>query len=517
MSTSTPTDSAFHIFSGPSGVLPGGRSGSFAPDVSDDAKKFYQYFQSNMDDSSEAQQISQAMNLSTTSHRQDGLSHATPALNGGIRPLPTDALPSSHFSLAALASQDGLVSLEEVAVSKEKQLFMMPLVDGQVFVDAAQPGGWNPLGGAPFDAHPGSMGTLSVAGGTGGPKVPPANPEVASQYGFNTLTMHGLGASGATTSPGEGIALQYVGLSGSASLSAHGDAGVSGSTLPNALSAPVAPSTGGPRQPSGNLLPLAGWHLPPAAVAGPAQLSGSPLPSGLGPNGFQSLALMPAQGWAGIGRSNTLTGRDALNAVATGASFIDDAALAGELTEDGALPADPFRTAQISAQERTAALQQVANLAPLARTGTPGWDQRLGQRLMWMVDNGLNQAELRLDPPQLGSVSVRISLFDDQAQLLFQASHPAAREALESALPKLRDLFSQNGMTLADADVLDSDGSAEREHNADASADNSHPQLMLSGDKEIAENGRGHVHEPGAPRLGALPIGGGRALIDEFV
>lgn len=119
-----------------------------------------------------------------------------------------------------------------------------------------------------------------------------------------------------------------------------------------------------------------------------------------------------------------------------------------------ALPVELSRLASVSGLHDRPQALQAAIAQPLTRfVGAPGWDQGLGQRMLWMVDQGLNQAELRLDPPQLGSVSVRISLLDDQAQIMFQAQHPAAREALEAALPKLREMFAEQGLELADADI----------------------------------------------------------------
>ncbi len=102
---------------------------------------------------------------------------------------------------------------------------------------------------------------------------------------------------------------------------------------------------------------------------------------------------------------------------------------------------------------------QAPPVLPLARpVGAPGWEQALGQRIVWAAENGIGQAELRLDPPHLGNLSVRIAMSDDQAQVMFQAQNPAAREALESALPRLREMFAEHGLQLGDADVRGGDG-----------------------------------------------------------
>ncbi|MBM7072225.1 flagellar hook-length control protein FliK [Shewanella sp. 202IG2-18] len=75
------------------------------------------------------------------------------------------------------------------------------------------------------------------------------------------------------------------------------------------------------------------------------------------------------------------------------------------------------------------------------------------QQVMAMVNNGMGQAEIRLDPPELGHMMVRIQVQNDQTQVQFQVANPAARELLEQATPRLRDMLAEQGMNLADSEV----------------------------------------------------------------
>ena len=70
--------------------------------------------------------------------------------------------------------------------------------------------------------------------------------------------------------------------------------------------------------------------------------------------------------------------------------------------------------------------------------------------------------ELRLDPPELGRVTVRISMVGDEARVAFTAAQGTAREALEAALPKLREMFEQAGLSLGDAQVGSGPGQDSR-------------------------------------------------------
>tara|TARA_R110000787_G_scaffold73381_3_gene163397 strand:- start:8284 stop:9684 length:1401 start_codon:yes stop_codon:yes gene_type:complete len=88
-----------------------------------------------------------------------------------------------------------------------------------------------------------------------------------------------------------------------------------------------------------------------------------------------------------------------------------------------------------------------------AQAGTPGWDAELGDRVRWLLGRGNPLAELRLNPAQLGSVEVRIVNDGERTNVTFFAAHPHARELLESALPRLQQMFEQHGLDLAGADV----------------------------------------------------------------
>ena len=72
-------------------------------------------------------------------------------------------------------------------------------------------------------------------------------------------------------------------------------------------------------------------------------------------------------------------------------------------------------------------------------------------------------AELHLSPPDLGPMSVRISMEQDQASISFSSAHAMVREAVEAALPRLRDMLGAQGITLADVNVSQH-GSSQAQH-----------------------------------------------------
>ncbi|MGB5325669.1 MAG: flagellar hook-length control protein FliK, partial [Pseudomonadales bacterium] len=81
------------------------------------------------------------------------------------------------------------------------------------------------------------------------------------------------------------------------------------------------------------------------------------------------------------------------------------------------------------------------------------WGQQLAQRIGWLTGQGINSAEIQLNPPELGPMQVRIDTAEQSARVVISVHSTVAREALEAQLPRLRDLFANQGMDLVDVDV----------------------------------------------------------------
>lgn len=85
--------------------------------------------------------------------------------------------------------------------------------------------------------------------------------------------------------------------------------------------------------------------------------------------------------------------------------------------------------------------------------GNAGWDDALGQKVVWMAGQQQQVAELHLNPPHLGPMEVRLSVSNDQVSALFVSHQPAVREAIEAAMPRLREILADSGMMLGNATV----------------------------------------------------------------
>lgn len=85
--------------------------------------------------------------------------------------------------------------------------------------------------------------------------------------------------------------------------------------------------------------------------------------------------------------------------------------------------------------------------------GHPQWADAVGNRVTWMVGQNEGTADLILTPPQLGRLEVSVTVSGDITTAQFVAATPAARDVLEQALPRLREVLAESGIMLADAQV----------------------------------------------------------------
>lgn len=135
--------------------------------------------------------------------------------------------------------------------------------------------------------------------------------------------------------------------------------------------------------------------------------------------------------------------------------FVALATLKSAAAQDAPLPG----TVTLVAPAAQAALQiaQAASALPTdklhGQVGSAAWDQQLGQKVVWMAAGGAQSATLTLNPPDLGPLQVVLNVSNDQATISFTSAQPEVRQALEAAMPKLREMMGEAGVNLANASV----------------------------------------------------------------
>ncbi len=92
-----------------------------------------------------------------------------------------------------------------------------------------------------------------------------------------------------------------------------------------------------------------------------------------------------------------------------------------------------------------------------ARIDTPlrqeSWPAEFGQKVVWLATHDKQTAQITLNPPDLGPIEISLNLKNDQAQAVFSSPHAEVREAIETAIPRLREMFAGVGIDLGQANV----------------------------------------------------------------
>ncbi|NCP63995.1 MAG: hypothetical protein GW763_01115 [Paraglaciecola sp.] len=119
------------------------------------------------------------------------------------------------------------------------------------------------------------------------------------------------------------------------------------------------------------------------------------------------------------------------------------------------------------------AKQQVSQFDKALNLHKPEAQQILAEKVRWMVNSGNLIAEMRLDPAELGSVKVKVAMSSDSAQVSFVVQSHHARDALEAATPKLREMLAEKGIELGQSSVREEhqtkqDSNAKQQGNGSA-------------------------------------------------
>lgn len=79
--------------------------------------------------------------------------------------------------------------------------------------------------------------------------------------------------------------------------------------------------------------------------------------------------------------------------------------------------------------------------------------QALQEQVQFLLNRKLDTVEIRLDPPELGNLQIKLHLNQDQAQVRIVVQNSHARELLEQTLPRLREMLAQQGIQLGQTQV----------------------------------------------------------------
>lgn len=181
-----------------------------------------------------------------------------------------------------------------------------------------------------------------------------------------------------------------------------------------------------------------------ANPAADADVKGQVLPQSLSVN----TAAQSAAG-AGLAREGIV---DALAAVSA-STTTGPGGTAGLAPTTGGVQTDPAMSRLFDVLPRQS--EGRLNVAIEAPFRSPAFANELGEKIAWLAGRHAQFAELSLNPPHLGALEVRLSLSGGEAVAQFFSANAGVRDALETAMPRLRELMAQAGIHLGEAQVRD--------------------------------------------------------------
>lgn len=147
----------------------------------------------------------------------------------------------------------------------------------------------------------------------------------------------------------------------------------------------------------------------------------------------------------------------------------------------GHLPSNTMQSANTLIEGANNSLPTLSLPLPLSPSDQ-NWGKAIAQRVLLAVHSNFQQAEIQITPANLGPIELQIKMSLEGASVHFVSPYPQVRDALNDAMPKLQELFEEQGMHLSDSQVHDQTPESKSEKHAAAS-------LSEQNDAAIEESG----------------------------
>jgi len=132
------------------------------------------------------------------------------------------------------------------------------------------------------------------------------------------------------------------------------------------------------------------------------------------------------------------------------------------------------------------------------------WSQNFSEKIVWLAKSEQQVAQININPPQLGPIQINLNVSGDQASAVFTSPHAEVRQAIEDAMPRLREMLNGAGISLGQANV----GAQLPQQNRET------PAQFANGARFSGETAILPGDSNAAP--GAVTVHRGRGLVDLF-
>jgi len=133
--------------------------------------------------------------------------------------------------------------------------------------------------------------------------------------------------------------------------------------------------------------------------------------------------------------------------------------------------------------------KQVDQLGQKLNLIQPEASNQLKEKMLMMVKDKVHTAEIRLDPSELGSMQIKISLQQDQMSVQFMVQQGNAKELMEQQMPKLKELLQQQGIELSQGSVQQQNQSSSGQEGGRRTAGGNGMGTTLGSSDELIEPG----------------------------
>ncbi|MBD8524736.1 flagellar hook-length control protein FliK [Pseudomarimonas arenosa] len=243
------------------------------------------------------------------------------------------------------------------------------------------------------------------------------------------------------------------------------------------LAADAAPSSPAPSGPANDL-------LAPASTPALFSLAGQPAAApndAFSEGGMQALVGGSLQSKFAVLPDGKSAAADNLSVANLSAMLAngDNSSAVQQLEQQLTELAAPERRLDLSSSTATERPQQLADAV---------WAQ-----LDWMADKSVGRASIELHPEDLGQIEIELQMEGKQARVEFVAASAETRHLLETSVPKLREMFAEQGITLADTGVSDGKSQSDSQSAGREHSERNPDRLSSEGESQISVARRWHA------------------------
>ena len=190
-------------------------------------------------------------------------------------------------------------------------------------------------------------------------------------------------------------------------------------------------------------------------------------------------------------------------------------AAVGAPVEESVITKNPVADSPLTASPAPTTVGHVSNVPQHRDTTlalpTPvrdqNWASDFGQKIVWLASNDKQSAQLTLNPPQMGPIEISLNVDKGNASVSFASANAEVRDAIETALPRLREMFASAGIELGQTNV-----GAESFSQQQAGNDGKNP----SSSRWMSDNAILGAETAGALQARAFGTQQGNGMVDIF-